>query len=242
MRENEGWHAWLYNISSFCINRGGCALGDPPVKYFFTGFFAFILFGPQAISGETLECLAVDSVNVKKKSQAQARKDDLVVKQKEREASVGGFIPEDYRWGVNLRDKVSCAHIAQAEMKEARQNVRELLLICNDDHRNTLQEINLIGRMIERGEENGVDTSAFGDRMNELIETLKSIQHRKESLWKESDKLMKEGNKRQIEALYEQVGCFEKKRAIDVDDDSVAVESEITSSKPATPHSNKSNN
>jgi hypothetical protein len=136
------------------------------------------------------------------------------VRTKERKASVGGYVPEYYRRGVNLRDKVSGAHIAQAEMKEARQNVRELLLICNDDHQNTLQEIDLIGRMIKRGMENGVDTNEFGARMGELMGTLKSIQKRKESLCKENDKLMKEGNKRQIEALYEQVGSFEKKKSL----------------------------
>jgi hypothetical protein len=91
-------------------------------------------------------------------------------------------------------------------MKEARQNVRELLLIWNDDHHNHLQEIDFIGRMIERGEENGVDTSSFGERMVELLSTLKSIQSRKEKLRCKSDRLMKEGSKQQIEALYEQVG------------------------------------
>jgi hypothetical protein len=214
---------------------------DMPVKYFFTGFFAFLLFGPQGISGSSLECLSTDGKNAPKKSRAQARKEDLDVRNKEREASVGGYVPEDYRRGVNIRDKVSCAHIAQAEMKEARQNVRELLLICNDDHRNTLQEIDLIGRMIERGEDNGVDTSEFGQRMLELMGALKSIQQRKESLRNESDKLMKEGSKRQIEALYEQVGSFEKRqKVIDVDEDrSVAVQSELSSSEPPTPHSTK---
>jgi hypothetical protein len=216
---------------------------EMPVKYFFTGFFAFILFGPQGISGTTLECLSSDGKNVSKKSRAQARKDDLEVRKKERDTAVGGFIPEDYRRGVNLRDKVSCAHIAQAEMKEARQNVRELLLICNDDHRNTLQEIDLIGRMIERGEENGVDTTAFGERMVELLGMLKTIQQRKESLRQESDKLMREGSKRQIEALYEQVGFNNKKSkplVIELEEEeeeeSVAVRSELTNSVPSTPH------
>jgi hypothetical protein len=37
---------------------------DMPVKYFFTGFFAFIVFGPQGISGSTLECLSVDGEHI----------------------------------------------------------------------------------------------------------------------------------------------------------------------------------
>ena len=42
--------------------------GDPtkfeeenmPVKYLFTGYFVFILFGPQPMSGKTLSCLTVN--------------------------------------------------------------------------------------------------------------------------------------------------------------------------------------
>jgi hypothetical protein len=206
---------------------------DMPVKYFFTGFFAFLLFGPQGISGTTLECLSPDGKNSKKKSRAMARKEEVEVKQREREAANGGYVPDDYRRGVNIRDKVSCAQIAQAEMKEARQNVRELLLICNDDHRNTLQEIDLVGRMIKTGEDCGADTTSLGERMTELFGSLKSIQDRKESLRKESDRLLKSGSKRQIEALYDQVGSVgsvTKKRiiesdgVIEVDDNSVAVQ------------------
>ena len=185
---------------------------EMPLKYFFTGYFAFVLFSPQGISGHSLECLSPDGEGVKKKSREQARKEDQVAKKAERDASVGGYVPGDYNRGVMLRDKVSCAHIAQAEVKEARQNVRELLFICNQDHQNVLEEIKLLGKMIEVGASNDVDTTELRDDMAELYGSLKSLRKRKRELTEESDRLLRENHsgKRQVHALYEQVGTFQK--------------------------------
>ena len=185
---------------------------EMPLKYFFTGYFAFVLFGPQGISGHSLECLTPDGEGVKKKSREQARKEDQMAKKSERDASVGGYVPGDYNRGIMIRDKVSCAHIAQAEVKEARQNVRELLFICNQDHQNILEEIKLLGKMIEVGTSNDVDTTELRDDMNELYGSLKLLRKRKKDLTEESDRLLMENQcgKRQIHALYEQVGTFEK--------------------------------
>jgi hypothetical protein len=163
---------------------------DMPVKYFFTGYFAFVLFGPQGISGKTLECFSPDGDGVPKKSRNQARKEEASVKQSERDASVGGYVPPDYTRGVMLRDKVSCAHIAQAEVKEARQNVRELLFICNQDHQNILREVELLGKMIERGMDNAEDTAKLAEEMRELLSSLKDIRKRKKDLTAKSDRLL----------------------------------------------------
>ena len=64
---------------------------------------------------------------------------------------------------------MSCAQIAQAELREANQNVRELLLICNEEHKNLLTELKMLGQMIERGEENEADTSPLVEHTNELF-------------------------------------------------------------------------
>jgi hypothetical protein len=186
---------------------------DMPAKYFFTGYFAWVLFGPQGISGESLSCISPDGDSVPKKGRAQARKDDLEVRNKERETAADGYIPEQYHRGVNLKDKVSAAQIAHFQAREANQNVRELLHICNEDHKNVLAELGMVTKMIERGEENGNDTSSLVDRMNELFESLSEIKERKKKLNKESERLMDETSaKRQVDALMEQVGNFSNKK------------------------------
>jgi hypothetical protein len=155
---------------------------------------------------------------------------------------VNGFVPEDYHRGVNHHDKVSCAQIAQAQMKESKQHIREFLHICNEDHKkNVLQKLELVTKItssIERGEENGADTSYFCNRMNELFDSLKNIYSRKASLQAENDQIMKDANgKRKIEALYEQVGKFVKTN------DNVSLPySEMSHSNTPTPAGKESKN
>ena len=58
-----------------------------PAKYFPTGWFAFVLFGPMAVAGFTFACLSEDDTNTAKVGRAETRQLELEQKQKERAGS-----------------------------------------------------------------------------------------------------------------------------------------------------------
>lgn len=91
--------------------------------------------------------------------------------------------------------KVSAAQVAHSELREAKQSVRELLIVCEEDHKIALKETDLTSKMLERGFENGVNTTDLGVRMSKLFGSLKGTSARKEKLCLGSNQLRKDVNK-----------------------------------------------
>jgi len=73
---------------------------DMPMEHFFTGFMAFVLFGPRGICHHRLSCLSEDGKGVLLTGCSKERKKEAQEKQAEREAGVGGHVPSCYVRGV----------------------------------------------------------------------------------------------------------------------------------------------
>ena len=67
---------------------------DMPSDYFFTGYFAFALYGPQGFSKVALSFLSADNQNVPKTSRKEAHQ--LELKEKEAERLSGARLPHNY--------------------------------------------------------------------------------------------------------------------------------------------------
>ena len=65
---------------------------EMPDKYFPTGYFAFVAFGPMPMSGLSLSVFTADGTNVKKVGRAQVRKDEAKRKEAERDQGIAGFV------------------------------------------------------------------------------------------------------------------------------------------------------
>jgi hypothetical protein len=135
------------------------------------------------------------------------------VVQKERDAGAGAYVPEEYRRGVDIKDKVACAQIAQSETREANQNIRELLIACASQHHALLKELGMINQMIAdaEGNENLVET--YRNWQNDVITKIRDLGTRRMKLEEESDRLHNQGTKAQVAALYDQIGSFPNKKS-----------------------------
>ena len=74
-----------------------------PPDYLFTGWFAFVLLGPQGLSKVTLETLSADPAKTPKKGRAAIRASDAAFKDEERKENVGGT--GVYNRGTSIKDK-----------------------------------------------------------------------------------------------------------------------------------------
>jgi len=138
---------------------------------------------------------------------------------------------------VSINHKVSCAQIAQFEGKEANQNVCDIFCFTNDAHKIMLQELSMVNKMLEEADELDDDSQQIlRDQRKDLVHQLKEMSCRKKELFNESDRLLasNRNGKRQIEALYDQVGDFNKDKFISVDD-MPTTQSELTHSTEPSP-------
>ena len=190
---------------------------DIPDKYFFTGYFAFVLFGPMPQSGKTLSCLSEDGSDVARVSRKEARKKKGQVKMAEREADDGAVSSGVYHRGISMKDKASCAHMAQNEVNEAKRNIANLLAINQQEYSNLLKELNQIDQMIDRAElrdrpNKAEEVEYLESQKSELFQSLSDNKKRKIQLEDKSNKLITAKTKPQLKAYYEQVGMFDKRK------------------------------
>lgn len=129
---------------------------------------------------------------------------------------------------MSINHKVSCAQIAQFEVKEANQNVRELICHANEDHKYLLQQLQMIYKRLEADESNEI----LRNQSNDLLNRLEECNCRKQKLWNESARLLtsNRNGKRQISALYDQVGDFPKNKVVISVDDMTTTHSDLTQS------------
>ena len=109
---------------------------DMPDKYTFTGFFAFVLFGPHGLSELKLSCLSVDGKGVPQQGRRSAREEDGEQK-KAAKAAAGAPSKRD----VSVHEKATAAHLAQRDLIDQRQNIRELLFVEATCYTNLFEEL-----------------------------------------------------------------------------------------------------
>ena len=181
---------------------------DMPPKYIFNGYMAFVLFGPQGIAEQTLTCLSEDGKKTAKKGRAAARAQESEIKNREREAGTGGYVPEQFRRGVSLQSKAQSAFLAHSEHNAALKNYRELLQIANQDQANNMRELDYIGMQME-GTVNPVDYHQLEFWKDDILSRLRQNRQNKRKYEDEIAKLTENGP--QTQAYYDQVGDFKRK-------------------------------
>jgi len=147
---------------------------DMPSKHFPNGWFAFLLFGPMPVAGYALGCLGEDDNNVEKIGRAETRKQELVLKQREREAGIGGFQSSDYTGGTTISEKAKAAYLAQSELENEKKNVLGLLQQANSDHTATVAELREVRELIRehKSEQPDIEDQAAMDIFSKELCTL----------------------------------------------------------------------
>ena len=118
---------------------------EMPDNYLYNGYFAFVLCGPNGLSEKSLSCLMEKEAGTEKKGRATVRKENSDAKQKEQSASSGH--------GVSVKDNIACAALEQNQARDEARNVRELLVIANQDESNLLKQLDMVERMLKRAED-----------------------------------------------------------------------------------------
>lgn len=120
---------------------------DMPTDYVFSGYIAFVVFGPQGISKTSLSFFHADDPNVPKSSRKKARLKEAQAKENERMAS---SLPEDAnRRGVSGKQSMVSAHLQQKETMDKRRTLCEMNFIASTDHQNYLTELSTINGMLD---------------------------------------------------------------------------------------------
>jgi len=202
---------------------------DMPSSYFFTGFMAFILFGPRGICHMRLSCLSADGKGIVLTWRAKERQKEAREKQAERDAGIGGHVPACYVRGVDIREKASAAQLAQFEASEKTRNTVGLLAIATQEGINLQKEFDRVSKAFNSTNQRVNDRFLNGEQPDQLddveLDTLRtwkldvlvriqSNNNRKRTLEATSDRLLQEGPKKQVIAFYQQVGMFDD---VDVD-------------------------
>ena len=168
---------------------------DMPEGYLYNGYFAFVLFGPKGLSNKTLSCLMEKEGNVSKKGRAQIRKEATEVKNKERSSGVGR--------GVSTKDSFAFAALEQNQMRDEARNVRELLLIANQDEANALKQLemmeNMLNRAIDRDDDDRIQV--LTEKQDKIFQELENIGSHKRKLQQLSDRLLLSDQKRAVSAV-----------------------------------------
>ena len=185
---------------------------DVPPKWFFTGHWAFLLFGPHLLSGETLSCVEEDFKKAKKQSRQEMRKQESMQKDKERQAGHEGECPDACRRGVPVKDKATAAQMAHSDRQFRMKNVRDLLALAQNDHALTMKQLSettLIVNAIEDDDEADEEAKApLKKNRNKTILRLSEIAEKKRKLEEESDVLRNLKTDAQVLAHHQQVGDF----------------------------------
>lgn len=179
--------------------------------YIFAGFFAFLLFGPPAMAGYSLSCLTEDGKDVPKKGRKAARAEASAAADREREAGVGGHVPEAYHRGVAMRDKATVAHMANQSYQFELKHVRDIMSNYNSEHALIIKELGEVNRSIRDAKEMDDEDEAQEayDWKLDIKKRLKEVKQKKRELEAEEKELRRDRNKKQVLAYYEQVGDFQ---------------------------------
>jgi len=190
-------------------NRAPVEEEDMPPTYIFNGFFAFLLFGPRPLSSHPFGCLSVNGKGVEKKGRNAIRQEEAKDKAAERAAGTDGYVPEACRRGVSLTSKTSVAQLAAAEHSDHSRNLRELLNGVIHDARNALDEHRIISEQIKEAKEDGDHALLTELRRirHSLVGEMAACRDRKREHEKQMNEHLQK-KPRQLEALYDQVGCF----------------------------------
>ena len=185
-----------------------------PDNWLFNGYFAFVLFGPKGLPAKTFSCLMEkDDDKVEKKGRSELRKAEAEAKSKERQAAAGR--------GVSVKDSFAFATLEHSQMRDEARNVRELLLIANQDEGNALKHLEMVENMLQRAIDRDDDDriQSLSDRQETIFMELESITARKRKLREISDNLLLNEKRAAIPAVM-----------LKADEDT----STITASTPAT--------
>ena len=194
---------------------------DMPPKYVFTGYMAFVLFGPQGLAEQTLGCLSTDGTQVTKKGRAATRKEVAKEKQTEREAGVGGYVPDQYRRGVSIQHKAQAAFVAFTDHNNAIKHYRELIFLGNQEQANNMRELDFI-RMQMEGTINPIDYHQLEGWQDEILSRLRKLRQKKEEYKQKIQELM-DNKPVKTEAFFDQVGNFKRNKADDEPSSSLSV-------------------
>jgi hypothetical protein len=150
---------------------------DMPPKWFvFTGYFTFLLFGPQPLSGKTLTMLTEDSKNIQKKGRKATREENKKTKDEERKTGDGGALPVPYKRGVAIQDKASAAHMANLTHQVQLKHCRDLMVVYNTEYSLLLKELSEVNSMTRQfaGDDNmEQETKEWRDDVKQQLEQLK---------------------------------------------------------------------
>lgn len=184
--------------------------GTPRMKpvYAFNGMFAFLLFGPNPLSGQTLSCFTEDGkTNIDKKGRKASREEETRDKKKTRETGAGGHIPAAYNRGVNIKEKAAAAHMALSAQHHDQKNVQNLLALATAKYKNLLQELGMVNGMVKDSYDTD-ESDELKSWRSKLRVQLDSARSKIASLETESENMRKQADKKQVTAFYEQVGSF----------------------------------
>jgi len=184
---------------------------DMSPKYVFNGYMAFALFGPQGVAEESLSCLSEDGKGVPKKSRAATRKEEAKVKELERNAGTGGYVPEPYRRGVSIHAKATTAFMAQTEYSNSLKNLRELMHMANEEQATNIRELDFIDMQM-KGTVNPVDHHQLEFWRDDILSRLTELRTRKRK-YEDDIATLLENKPAETEAFYDQVGTFRKPAA-----------------------------
>ena len=183
---------------------------DMPSGYMFNGWFAFVCVGPQGLSSQTLGCLAAgdNAKQTPKQSRAALRAADATRKTAERTADERATGPTVYRRGTTMEDNYSCATLAANHVKEEARNIRELLVIANNNEGNCLKLLTALDKMLDGAQARHQEAAvkSLMERQGDCLRELDRINKRKRDLEQKSDALMAASTKKQVKAYYDQVG------------------------------------
>lgn len=177
-------------------------------NYLFTGFFSFLLFGPQPMSGRTLSFLLEDDKNFEKVGRAAARAKDSQIKDAERSADVGSG--GSYHRGVNMKDKASVAHMANSDHQFNLKHIRDMLVICNNHHATLVKELVEVNKMGRDAAGDDDIEQECHDWREDIKARLKALKLKRKAFEEEEEQSRKKPKSDAVTAYYEQVGSFLK--------------------------------
>lgn len=178
-----------------------------PVKWFFNGYFAFVLWGPKGLSLETISALSEDGRGVKKQSRADIRKEQALKNEAERQAGAGGHVPEVCRRGVSLTHKSTVAHIALREHNDHARTLRDIVTGLLTDSKQTMEECRLCCEQLKENRGNPSEEAVVVPWKKDLERSLVDIRKRRAEVENELREHLKK-KPTQLDSLCDQVGDF----------------------------------
>ena len=176
---------------------------EMPSNYIFSGYMAFALFGPMGLSQTRLSAFTITGTDVTKKGRKKLRAEASKQKDEERRATVSTVVIDVDRGGVSGKDKAAAAHLAQQSLYAEQRNVRELLNYANNDHRTTVQELQVVCTHLREAEKNlqdrgylagqiteDAEVCALREMKTDIFERLAEVKNKKRALESQSEILL----------------------------------------------------